>query len=181
MVSNTTHRPAQSMTEALAAEGPAAAHAEALMLFGQFVGEWEFDWIGYDDNGEKNMSERGEWIFAWVLEGRAVQDVWIIPMRGRRGQEGLPEGEYGTTIRFYDSRVDAWKVTWSGPIQGNRRVFTARESGDEIVQEGLTEEGDPLRWIFSEISDSSFRWRSLFSKDAEKTWRLREEMYVRRR
>jgi hypothetical protein len=169
------------MLDALAADGPAAEHVEELMLFGQFVGEWEFDWTGYDENGEATLSERGEWIFAWVLEGRAVQDVWIIPPRDRRGQAGVNRGEYGTTIRFYNPLLDAWYVTWNGPIQGNRRIFLARRLGDEIVQEGQTEEGHPMRWIFSEITDLSFHWRGVVSKDGEATWQLREEMGVRRR
>ena len=94
------------------------------------------DWTGYDENGEETLSERGEWIFAWILEGRAVQDVWIIPDRARRGREAFSEGEYGTTIRFYGPRARAWKVTWNGPLRGSRRTFVARKSGDEIVQEG---------------------------------------------
>jgi hypothetical protein len=170
-----------ALAGALSADGPAAEHAEELMLYGQFVGEWEFDWTGYDEKGEATMSERGEWIFAWTLEGRAVQDVWIIPERGRRGRAAVPQGEYGTTLRFYDPRAEAWKVTWNGPIYGALRTFVARKSGDEIVQEGHTEEGQPMRWIFSDITPESFYWRSVYSTDGEATWQLREEMSVRRK
>jgi hypothetical protein len=169
------------LAAALLADGPDPVHAEALMLFGQFVGEWECDWTGYEWDGGQAMSEQGEWIFGWVLEGRAVQDVWIVPSRGRRDSAGSPEGEYGTTIRAYDPLLDAWLVTWSGPISRARRTFVARRSGDEIVQEGQTEEGYPLRWIFSEIAEGSFVWRSVCSRDGEKTWHLREEMHVRRK
>jgi hypothetical protein len=152
------------------------------MLFGRFVGAWELDWAEYDRRGEQSAAERGEWIFGWVLEGRAVQDVWIVPARGRRGRARarVPEGEYGTTIRFYDPRRDVWLVTWHGPVNRARRTFVARRSGDDIFQEGRTERGDPLRWIFSEIADDSFSWRSIVSEDGERTWQLREEMHVRR-
>jgi hypothetical protein len=88
-----------------------------------------------------------------VLEGRAVQDVWIVPSRGRRHAAGSSEGEYGTTSRFYDPLLDAWLVTWSGLISRARRALVARRWGDAIVQEGQTEEGYPLRWIFSEIAE----------------------------
>jgi hypothetical protein len=169
-----------ALEDALVADGPDPEHADALMLFGRLVGEWEFDWTGYDEDGAETMSERGEWIFAWVLEGRGVQDVWIIPARERRGDPDLPRGEYGTTIRFYDPKLDAWQVTWHGPVQGVRRLFLGRAIGDEIVQEGQTEEGYPMRWIFSEITDTSFRWRSVYSRDEEQTWQLREEMHVLR-
>jgi hypothetical protein len=143
-----------ALADALVAEGPHPEHAEGLQLFGRFVGEFE---------------------------GRAVQDVWIVPSRDRRGEPGLPVSEYGTTIRFFDPRLDVWLVTWCGPVNGARRIFVARRSGGDIVQEGLTEDGSPMRWLFSEIADDSFSWRSLVSDDGERTWQLREEMHVRRK
>jgi hypothetical protein len=170
-----------TLADALVADGPNPEHAEAMMLFGQFVGEWDFDWTGYSEDGKREVVECGEWIFGWVLEGRAVQDAWIIPERPRLERAGLPQGEYGTTIRFYDPVLDVWLVTWSGPINRVRRTFVARRSGDEIVQEGHTENGYPMRWTFSEITEDAFHWRSVCSNDGEKTWRLREEMHVRRR
>jgi hypothetical protein len=42
----------------------------------------------------------------WVLEGRAIQDVFAVP--------GL---FYGTSLRFYDPRIDAWQVFWSDPLK----------------------------------------------------------------
>ena len=170
-----------TLAEALVAGGPDPEHAEALQLFGRFVGEWDLDWVAYDQDGARERTERGEWIFGWVLEGRGVQDVWIIPARDRRGQPGVPLGEYGTTIRFYDPRLDLWLVTWNGPVNGARRIFAARRSGDDILQEGLTEDGSPLRWVFSEIADDSFTWRSVVSEDGERTWQLHEEMHARRK
>ena len=86
-----------------------------------------------------------------------MQDVWIIHERTRRGRAGVPEGEYGTTIRVYEPRAGTWNVTWNGPVQGVVRTFVARRSGDEIVQDGRDEDGRPLRWIFSEITPDSFR------------------------
>jgi hypothetical protein len=177
MAVNTT---SAALAAALSAEGPLADYEERLMLYGQFVGEWDFTWTGYDDDGAPVVTEQGEWIFGWVLEGRAVQDVWIIPSRERRGEPGAPQGEYGTTIRVYDPAIDAWRVTWNGPVNGIRRTFFARQVGDEIVQEGETEDGKPLRWIFSRITATSFHWRSVAVVSGGHT-RLREEMDVRRK
>jgi hypothetical protein len=174
------HKQQSRLADALLADGPDPDYADALMLFGRLVGEWDLDWVAYDEDGQQVASERGEWIFGWVLEGRAVQDVWIIPARGRRGRPGLPEGEYGTTLRFYDPRLDAWLVTWNGPINRARRTFVARASGWDIVQDGDSEEGHALRWVFSDIEPDSFSWRSFSSHDGEK-WLLREEMRVHRR
>jgi hypothetical protein len=173
-------RQRSALADALVADGPDPSHAEALMLFGRFVGAWDFDWALYSEDGERTLTERGEWIFGWVLEGRAVQDAWIIPERVRRGGD-VPAGEYGTTIRLYDPVRDLWLVTWTGPINRVRRTFEARRSGADIVQDGETEDGDPMRWTFSDIAADSFTWRSVVSHDGGETWRLREEMRVRRR
>ena len=89
-----------ALAAALISDGPAVEHARDLMLYGQFVGEWEFDWTEYDDHGDVRAQARGDWIFGWVLEGRAVQDVWIVPGR-----------ECGATLRVYDPRTGTWQVT----------------------------------------------------------------------
>jgi len=52
---------------------------------------------------------------------------------------------------------------------------------DEIVLEGRTAEGYPVKWVFSEITTDSFRWRSEETRDNGKTWTLKEEMEIRRR
>jgi hypothetical protein len=44
------------LAEALLADGPDTAHTEALMLFGQFVGEWDVDWTGYEWDGEQALT-----------------------------------------------------------------------------------------------------------------------------
>ena len=38
-----------------------------------------------------------------------------------------------------------------------------------------------MRWIFSDIADDSFHWRSVYSTNGEQTWRLQEEMQVQRK
>jgi hypothetical protein len=168
------------MLEALTADGPARGLEDKLMLYGQFVGEWEFDWTGYDAAGNETLTAPGEWCFAWVLQGRAVQDVWICPARDLYGSPDCPpQREYGTTVRFYDPEADLWRIVWCGPGFGNLRTFLATQRGDEIVQEGTTPDGEPLNWIFSDITASSFRWRSQVLRGDD--WRLRERMSVRRR
>ena len=52
-------------------------------LFGHFVGEWDFEWIDcYGTAEERHI--KGEWIFQWILEGTAIQDVFICPSRKER-------------------------------------------------------------------------------------------------
>jgi hypothetical protein len=166
--------------EALLASGPNPDHADDLELFGQFVGTWELDWTGYSRDGTETRA-RGEWLFSWVLDGRAVQDIWIVPSRAERDRGDDRPGEYGSTLRFYDARIEAWRCVWVGPSFGNIRVFTVRQTGDEIWLEGHNPDGHQLRWIFSEITKTSFHWRDEVTEDEGSTWFLQEEMDVRRR
>jgi hypothetical protein len=155
------------MLDSLGAEGPHPDHADALMLFGQFVGAWEFDVVNYLPDGTTREA-KGEWHFGWVLEGRAVQDVWIVP-----------QFEYGTTVRFYDSELGAWRVVWNGPVHGRQMTFVARERDGEIVLEGG--EGETaVSWIFSDVEPDAFHWRAVVSDDDGATWRTVQEMSVRR-
>jgi hypothetical protein len=163
--------------EGLAASGPNADYADELMLFGQFVGDWEADFAVYGQDGSKQIA-KAEWHFGWVLEGRAIQDVFIVPRRSDRAESGWTD--YGTCLRFYDPAIDGWRVVWVSPSHGEILNFTAREVGDEIVLEGKYLHATPMRWIFSKITANSFHWRRMFSTDGGTIWQLHKEMNVRR-
>jgi hypothetical protein len=119
---------------------------------------------------------RGELHWRWILDGRAVQDVWMTT--DEKTSRSVREG---TTVRFYDQKIDAWHSVWISPAQGVVKTFVARQAGDEIVLEGKTAEEYLVKWIFSEITPDSFRWHSEESRDNGKSWTLREEMRIRRR
>lgn len=157
---------------ALAAQGPDAGHPQVLQIFGQFVGSWDHAWREF---GENPATGSGEWHFGWVLQGRAVQDVFIA----YHADGSLYE--YGTTIRAYDPQSGFWNVAYCGPLTGSLRVFTASMIGDEIVLEGQGTDGHLIHWIFSEITRDTFRWRGEISKNNGLTWLIYEEMRLTRR
>lgn len=164
----------EQMVKALIADAPIEKLKDKLNLFGQFVGAWDLDWIGYNPDGTK-QHEKGEWIFCWVLEGRVIQDIWIVPSRDNRGKPGFPEGEYGTTLRFYSEKEDAWKVVWVGPARDRLTTLVARKIGEEIVLEVTNEKDFQMKWIFSEITENSFHWRSIVSENGD-DWKLVQEI-----
>jgi len=176
-----THQPGSKRTiEGLLSESPNPELEEKLMLFGQFVGDWDIlEDRFYQPDGTRSLEQnltRGELHWGWILDGRAVQDVWMSI--DEKTGKAIPEG---TTIRFYDPKINAWHSVWISPAQGVVKTFVARQIGDEIVLEGKTAEGYPMRWIFSEITPDSFRWRAEQTQDNGKTWTLKEEMQIRRR
>jgi hypothetical protein len=168
--------PATGLPDALHASGPDSRRADHLQLFGRFVGSWDLEW------SRPGTDERmtGELHFGWVLGGRAVQDVWIVPARGRPGEGEPPLAFHGSTIRFYDPGIGAWRSTWIEPVNGRVRRFIGRPVGDEIVL--VSDEDEPrLRWRFTEITADSFRWQAESSCDGGVSWQFDEEMLAIRR
>jgi hypothetical protein len=163
---------AQTTFPALLASGPAAQYRQKLMLFGQFVGDWEFQGVEYHADGSR-VTDRGEIEFGWVLEGRAVQDVWIE----RERSDGKVK-TYGTTLRVYDPKMDTWRIVWIDPPTGSEQLMVARKVGDQIVLEGKDREGIAIRWIFSDIKPDSFHWRG--ERRFGTSWRVYEECFPHR-
>ena len=168
----------------LHADGPAIDRAEALNLYGQFIGDWDTDIVAYAPDGVRHQGQ-GEIHFGWILEGRAIQDVWMIPRRKDRrpGAQVMPVtgNWYGTTIRVYDPALGAWRIFWIDPATNVYRQQIGRKLGDDIVQEGATESGALSRWSFTEITPDSFHWKGEASLDKGASWKLIVDVFARRR
>lgn len=168
------------MTSAPIAGLHAAAPADdRLATFGRFVGEWELGWHGSTADGTPASAE-GRLAFGWVLGGRAVQDVWHVPpaVPGDPGIAG--RGFHGTTVRFFDPAIGAWRSTWMEPVNGRVRKFIGKERDGSIVL--LSVDGEPhLRWSFRDIRADSFTWVGAASTDGGHTWIEDERMLARRR
>jgi hypothetical protein len=165
---------------ALAATDRSPEIPESADAYGWLIGDWELDvrhyWVDVSARGIK-----GEVHFGWVLEGRAVQDVWIMPRRSERTPElGQTNNSYGTTLRVWDGTIQAWRITWINPVTGARAELIGRWSGKDIVQVGTHADGTPIRWIFSEITPDSFRWTGEALNPDGKTWKLQGEFRAKR-
>lgn len=152
----------------LVSDRPAADRADKMDLYGWLIGDWVFDATVHLDGGTTHEGQ-GEIHFVWALDGRAIQDVWI-----------LPGAFYGTTLRVYDPALDAWHILWNDPVKQYYTRQLGRARGKDIVQEGKTDQGVPVRWSFTEITPSSFRWRGERSLDGGASWHLQADFRARR-
>jgi hypothetical protein len=170
-----------AMLEALHAKQPNEALASKLQLYGQFVGSWHIDIDFHPLAGPERRAE-GEWHFSWILDGKAIQDVWIFPARRLRvhDQPAEPWHMYGSTFRWYDPAIDAWHITWFDPSQAVELRQIGRAVGADIVQLGEQPNGLWTRWRFLEITAKSFRWLGDMSWDKGATWTLMMEMRARK-
>lgn len=168
---------ATAFVEALVSEGPHIDLPPGQRIFGPFIGSWDLVVTWYEADGRVARRERGEWHFAWVLEGRGIQDVWIVPPRAERaGRDDLYE--YGTSLRFLDPAAGGWRSTWIGPARNAVHSFLARAVGDEVVLETTLGDGRRMRWVFSDVSDDGFVWRNSV-EDAD-GWVLTQDFQARR-
>src|SRR5262252_1501723 len=151
----------------LTADGRSPEIPESEDIYGWLVGSWTLEVLDYESNGHVRRSE-GAVHFGRVLEGRAVQDVWIMP------------GRYGTTLRVWDASICAWRVTWINPASGRRNELIGRRIGADVVQVGTHPDGTPIRWIFTGITAGSFRWTGEALETDGKTWRLEAEFRGKR-
>lgn len=170
-------------TAALHAQGPDPERAEALQLYGRFVGSWDAEITAREADGSSHEAS-GEIHFGWVLQGRAVQDVWMIPrLADRKTAPAVPVAGnwYGTTIRVYDPTIKAWRIYWIDPATNSFRQQIGRAQGLDIVQEGTTEAGTHTRWSFTKITANSFHWFGEARPADASDWRLIVDVRAQRR
>ena len=177
-------RPSETFIDILHSDRPASDRAEKLGLYAFLVGSWETTVVAHEDNGATHTN-RGEIHAGWVLEGRALQDVWMLPGRAERQPDAPPRqlpvtgNWYGTTLRIYDPGLDAWRILWSDPATNFFTQQTGRARGADIVQTGPDPRGGSMRWVFSEIQPDAFHWTGERAPD-DRSWRREVDIRARR-
>jgi len=167
--------PRQQMVAVLAAAGPHASLGDQARVWDRFIGAWDADFGFFSDDGSVRHAP-GELEFGWVLDGRAIQDLWIGYPR-----DGAKERSIGTSLRYFDEKARLWHVVFVNPQFGGALHVQGGLEGDRIVLRGQDAEGASLRWSFGDLEPDSFTWRGERSRDGGKTWRLEEEHHMKRR
>ena len=179
----TTIAPAQkdNFQAALAAPTRSSEIPESSDVYGWLIGSWELEVLHYKAVDVSAHGIRGEVHFGWVLEGRAVQDVWIMPHRTERMvQTGETNNMYGTTLRVWDPAIQAWRIRWINPVTGHYEEQIGRRIGNDIVQVGARPDGTPTRWRFTEITQDSFHWVGESLSPDGQAWKLEGEFRANR-
>ena len=155
---------------ALQADGPAPDRTEKMALYGWLIGRWEMDAVVQRDDGS-TYTGQGTIAFGWVLEGRAIQDVWV-----------LQDVFHGTTLRVYDPGLDAWHILWSDPMrQVYVRQIARRAQGNDIVQEGRAgQRRSPALELHGDHAELVPVARRAVARSDGATWQLQAEFFARR-
>jgi len=169
----------QDMFDALVARGPASLVAEHAGHFARLIGSWKVEIHDDEGDGAKRVNE-GEWHFGWALEGRAIQDVLIVPSRMNRGAMTHAKGNrYLTSLRVFDSLALIWRVFTIDPVSNIYLALTARQEGSRVVQEGADVSGNDFRVSLFDFVSNAFRmreeradgegWKTVTELSAERT------------
>jgi len=167
-----THR--QDMIRALGADHPHPSLGEQARVFDRFVGTWNADYAHFAPDGAPLERNTGTVIFGWILDGRAVQDIWTWEAAGET------EAGKGITIRFFVAGEGLWQIIWILPQSNTVLTLRGGVVGDRIVLEGENPDGSRRRWSFNEIQTDSFVWRGERSEDGGATWRMNAEYHLSR-
>jgi len=167
-----------SFIDALKATGRSSEIPEADDAYGWLAGSWELDCRRYA--GEP-VSIPGEAHFGWVLEGRAIQDVWIMPKRSESNSSSdRTKNMFGTTLRVWDSSIQAWRIIWRNPVHNHFEDQIGRRIGKDVVQIGMRTNGVATKWSFTEITRDSFHWLGEALNADGITWDLEGEFFAKR-
>lgn len=167
--------PRRDMIATLAATGPHPSLVDEARLFDHLVGAWDCDYSFHAEDGSVRRA-KGELKFGWILDGRALQDIWISYPREDQGERTMV-----TSLRFFDTKAKTWRVIFVAPAYGLVMAMEGGAEGDRIVLRGLDGDGFPVRWSFNDMTADAFVWRGETSRDGGETWRLEEEHHMRRR
>jgi hypothetical protein len=170
------HRPPrrEAMIAALGTPAPHPSLGDEARAFDQLVGVWDCDFGFYQRDGSVRH-KKGELLLGWILDGRAVQDIWIT-------YPGAAEQDrrIGTSVRFFDTALKQWRVVFVAPQANYLVTVQGGLQGDRILLTGVDADGFRIRWSFNDIGPDAFVWRGEKSRDGGKSWTVEEEHHMRR-
>jgi hypothetical protein len=164
-----------AMINVLGVPNPNPALGEEAQTVDRLVGTWDADFSFPKPDGTV-FRKKGELQFGWVMDGYALQDLWIGYPTGTQKARSI-----GTTIWFFDTKLKQWRVVFINPQSGDVVTMQGGRDGDRIVLRGVDTAGLPARWTFRDITPASFRWLGEKSHDGGRTWTLEEDNQMRKR
>jgi hypothetical protein len=162
-----SHAESASLASSLLANGPHPSLGHHAETYGRFVGSWAGEYRVFLPRGTKAGRIRVS--FGWILEGRAIQDSgWAF--------EDEPDSDGpGSTLRFYDPGIQAWRIIFVDPVHHAHNEMVGRRVGDDVVQQGYSRDR-AIKWTFTDVTPNSFIWRGYHLADDGVRW-VNEDEY----
>lgn len=164
------------LVAALEARGPNPSLGIHAVVINRLAGTWDVKYTDYSRNG-KVTHRTGELTFGWVMDGRVMQDLWVVnPSAPDKDREVY------TDLFFFDPKTNAWLSAFVDPEHPSVARFTGHTGGDNrLVIESQDFGTEETRWSYNDIRSDSFVYRAEVSSDGGKTWKLQSEYHMSRR
>ncbi|TAM70428.1 MAG: hypothetical protein EPN48_03245 [Microbacteriaceae bacterium] len=158
--------PAGDFSRALITDGPTTAYPARMRHFGKLVGTWDARGRRLDEATGEWAEHSFTWIVSFVLGGRAVQDVEVVPS----AEDPTVSETVATALRVYDPVAGVVRVSFFSPAANQYANLVAIGWHKGIRQDGTQNDGRLIRWNFSEITRDGYTWDGWVSSDDAATW-----------
>lgn len=160
---------------ALQATGPHPSLGANANTLAPLVGSWAVEYTDFSKDGHA-AHRSGRFTAAWILDGRALQDFWVVDPSGTS-----KEREVFTELFYFDPKSATWHVHSLDPYVAAVATFAGPSGGSRIVVESHDLEPKAThRWSFNEIDPGSLIFRDEASSDGGQTWALKSEYRLTR-
>lgn len=114
---------APDLVTVLKATSPHPSLGDQAEVLSRLVGTWDVEYTDFGKDGKANH-RTGQFIVGWVLDGRALQDVWIVNPSGTR-----KDREVYAYVHYFDPKARTWGATFFDPAHGSIARFTGGPVG----------------------------------------------------
>lgn len=131
--------------------------------------------LEFYDSEPNSQRLKGEWFFRRVLEGAAIEDIFIRPSREAKELDLQPDGEYGAAIRMYDQSKRRYDMTYDCTKYA-KRLEVRKEQGAIIY---IVPDDPAEKHVFSDMTKSTFHWQNIRVLE-NGIWRVNREVFASR-
>jgi hypothetical protein len=154
---------------------PHPSLGDQAQVFGRLLGTWNVEYMDILKDG-KRLQRTGLFVVGWVMDGRAIQDLWIVDP-----SPGHAEREVYTDVRYFDPKTRSWPAIFVDPEHASMSRFSGGALADGRIVLQTSDLGrKQTRWSFEDIEPNSFVFRDEALGDDGKTWKLQAEYHMRR-
>jgi hypothetical protein len=162
----------------LMSDGPSKSLKAENNWYLSLAGEWEVAFI--QGQGDSEAITAGEWVFTWINEGEALEDVLSVPYRWLKPAQGQAAISM-TTVRHFNVSKGAWE---GFHIQKGHMYYfgSARNQGQNQIIESYQVEGGPIMiWVFENVQRDSFQVAISQSTDNGSSFQAVGRIWAKRR
>jgi hypothetical protein len=165
-------------SSSLVSSGPNKAIKPQDNWYSLMTGEWDVAYIINSGTPDETLIA-GEWLFTWINNGQAIQDVLSVPYQWQKSPANFTPLQVTTT-----RMLNAKRSTWEGfHIMNSSLVYfgVTKTPQNQIMEHYQTEDGQLIVWLYSDLSSTSFKVTISQSADKGATYTKVGEMWTKRR